>query len=95
VADDSGARSKPGTNEYAGAHNNLGTARSKAGDATGAIRARKSPSSPRGSSINAHMSLAEELANAGQIEEAKQHVESAAALNPNDPRVQRAREQLR
>jgi tetratricopeptide (TPR) repeat protein len=80
--------------DFAQAHNNLGTARSKAGDATGAIRAFRDALRCSPGDINAHMSLAEELANENQIEEAKQHVQSAAALNPNDARVLRAREQL-
>jgi tetratricopeptide (TPR) repeat protein len=80
--------------DFAQAHNNLGTARSKAGDATGAIRAFRDALRCSPGDINTHMSLAEELANENQIEEAKQHVLSAAALNPNDTRVLRAREQL-
>jgi tetratricopeptide (TPR) repeat protein len=80
--------------DFAQAHNNLAVVRSRAGDGAGAIRAYRDALRCTPGDINAHMGLAEELANAGQVEEAKQHVESAAALNPNDARVQKAREQL-
>jgi tetratricopeptide (TPR) repeat protein len=80
--------------DFAQAHNNLAVARSRAGDGAGSIRAYRDALRCTPGDINAHMGLAEELANAGQVEEAKQHVESAAALNPNDPRVKKAREQL-
>ncbi len=80
--------------DFAQAHNNLAVARSRAGDGAGAIRAYRDALRCTPGDINAHMGLAEELANAGQVQEAKQHVESAAALNPNDSRVQKAREQL-
>jgi len=80
--------------DFAQAHNNLAVARSRAGDAPGAIRAYRDALRCSPGDINAHMGLAEELANAGQLDEAKQHVERAAVLNPNEPRVQKAREQL-
>ncbi len=80
--------------DFAQAHSNLAVARSHAGDGAGAIRAYRDALRCSPGDINAHMGLAEELANAGQVDEARKHVESAAALNPNDQRVLKAREQL-
>lgn len=80
--------------DFAQAHANLGLARSSAGDNAGAIRAFRDALRASPGDIHLHMSLAEELANAGQLEEARSHVRSAEALNPNDPRVVRARQQL-
>ena len=80
--------------DFAQAHSNLAVARSRAGDGKGAIRAYRDALRCAPGDINAHMGLAEELANAGQVDEARKHVESAAALNPNDSRLQKAREQL-
>jgi tetratricopeptide (TPR) repeat protein len=80
--------------DFGQAHNNLAVARSRAGDAAGAVRAYRDALRCNPGDFNAHMGLAEGLANAGQLEEAKEHVERAAALNPNEPRVQKAREQL-
>ncbi len=80
--------------DFAEGHSNLAVARSRAGDGTGSIRAYRDALRCTPGDINMHMGLAEELANAGEVEEAQQHVKSAAALNPNDPRVQKAREQL-
>jgi tetratricopeptide (TPR) repeat protein len=80
--------------DFAQAHSNLAVARSHAGDGAGAIRAYRDALRCTPGDFNAHMGLAEELANAGQIEEARQHVESAAALSPNEPRVKKARAQL-
>lgn len=80
--------------DFAQAHGNLGLARSNSGDTAGAIRAFRDALRHSPGDINAHLNLAEELANAGRLEEAEQHVTHAAALNPNDPRVLRARTQL-
>jgi tetratricopeptide (TPR) repeat protein len=80
--------------DFGQAHHNLGAVRSKMGDAAGAIRAFRDALRANPGEINAHLSLASELANVGQLEEAKEHVQSAAALNPKDPRVLKAREQL-
>ena len=80
--------------DFAQAHNNLGVARSKAGDFAGAIRAYRDALRCHPGDVNAHIALAEELANAGQVEEAKEHVSRAAEINPRDPRLPAAREQL-
>jgi protein O-GlcNAc transferase len=80
--------------DFAQAHSNLGLARSKAGDSAGAIRAFRDALRTSPGDIGAHMNLAEELANAGQLDAAKDHVARAAALDPKDPRVLKAREQL-
>ena len=80
--------------DFAQAHFNLGRARSQAGDSAGSIRAFRDALRCHPGDINTHIALAEELANAGEVESAKRHVESATVLNPNDARVKRAREQL-
>ena len=80
--------------DFAQAHNNLALARSRAGDAAGAIRAYRDALRCNPGDLNVHLALAEELANDGKLEEAKEHVTRAAMLNPNDPRVQKARQQL-
>jgi protein O-GlcNAc transferase len=80
--------------DFAQAHNNLGTARARAGDAAGAIRAYRDALRNSPGDINFVLNLAEELANAGQLEEAREFIARAAALNPKDPRVVKARAQL-
>ena len=80
--------------DFAQAHGNLGLARSKSGDTAGAIRAFRDALRSSPGDLSAHLNLAEELANAGLLEEAEQHVIHAAALNPKDPRVIQARTQL-
>lgn len=80
--------------DFAQAHNNLGTARARAGDVPGAIRAYRDALRSSPGDINLVLNLAEELANAGQLEEAREQVARAAALNPKDPRVLQARAQL-
>lgn len=80
--------------DFAEAHNNLGTARASAGDVPGAIRAYRDALRSSPGDINFILNLAEELANANQLEEAREHVARAAALNPKDPRVIKARAQL-
>ncbi len=80
--------------DFAQAHNNLGLARSKSGDFAGAIRAYREALRCSPGDVNAHIALAEELANVGEIEEAKVHINRAAEINPKDPRIQTAREQL-
>lgn len=80
--------------DFAQAHMNLGHARSKAGDSPGAIRAYREALRCSPGDINAHMALAEELANTGDVKSASHHVERAAALNPQDPRLPEARKQL-
>ena len=81
--------------DFAQAQSNLGLARSHAGDTAGAIRAFRDALRASPGDIKAHLNLAEELANAGELEDARQHIASAAALNPKDPRVLKAQEQLR
>ena len=73
---------------------NLGLARSRSGDSAGAIRSYRDVLRCAPGDVNTHFALAEELANAGQVEEAKEHVNRAATLNPNDSRLRAAREQL-
>ena len=80
--------------DFAQAHSNLGVARSRLGDSAGAIRAYRETLRCSPGDVNAHFALAEELANAGQVEEAKEHVRRAAAISPNDRRLPAAREQL-
>ena len=69
-------------------------ARSQAGDSAGSIRAFRDALRHSPGDFNAHLNLAEELANAGRLEEAEQHVAHAAALSPKDPRVLGAMKQL-
>jgi Flp pilus assembly protein TadD len=73
---------------------NLANARSKTGDSAGAIRAYRDALRSSPGDINAHMALAQELANAGDVKSAAEHVERAATLNPSDPRLPEARKQL-
>ena len=80
--------------DFVVAHNNLGLARSQAGDTAGSIRAYRDALRCNPGDINIHIHLAEELANDGQVDAARQQIESAAALNPNDPRLRAARAQL-
>jgi cytochrome c-type biogenesis protein CcmH/NrfG len=80
--------------DFAQAHSNLGLARSKSGDTAGAIRAYRDALRSTPGDVNLLLNLAEELANAGQLEEAKQHVARAAALTPREPRVLSAMKQL-
>jgi tetratricopeptide (TPR) repeat protein len=80
--------------DFAQAHNNLGLARSRLGDSPGAIRAYRDALRCNPGDVNAHFALAEELANAGQVAEAREHVLRAAEINPKDPRLNAAREQL-
>ena len=80
--------------DFAQAHHNLGLARSRAGDSAGAIRAYRDALRCNPGDVNAHIALAEELANVGELPEAKEHVRRAAEINPEDPRLQAAREQL-
>ncbi len=80
--------------DFAQAHANLGLARSQSGDTAGAIRAFRDALRHSPGDLTAHLNLAEELANAGRLEEAEEHVAHAAALNPKDPRVIQARTQL-
>jgi Flp pilus assembly protein TadD len=80
--------------DFAQAHSNLGVARSRAGDSAGAIRAYRDALRCNPGDANAHIALAEELANAGELNEAKEHIARATALNPKDSRLPAARAQL-
>lgn len=80
--------------DFAQAHSNLGTARSRIGDSAGAIRAFRDALRCSPGDVNTYFALAEELANAGQVEAAKEQIERAAAINPNDARLPAARAQL-
>jgi tetratricopeptide (TPR) repeat protein len=80
--------------DFAQAHSNLGTARSRLGDSAGAIRAYRDALRCSPGDVNTYFALAEELANAGQVEAAKEQIQRAAAINPNDKRLPAARAQL-
>jgi tetratricopeptide (TPR) repeat protein len=80
--------------DFAQAHSNLGLARSRLGDSAGAIRAYRDVLRCSPGDVNAHFALAEELANSGQVEQAREHVRHAAAISPNDARLPAARQQL-
>lgn len=80
--------------DLAQGHSNLGLARAKAGDADGSIRAFRDGLRCNPGDINSHMNLAEALAKADRVEEARQHIRSAEALDPNDPRLPIARKEL-
>lgn len=80
--------------DFAQAHSNLGLARSRLGDSSGAIRAYRDVLRCSPGDVNAHFALAEELANAGNVDEARNHVLRAAAINPKDARLPAARQQL-
>ena len=80
--------------DFAQAHSNLGMAHSRAGHTQAAIQSYRDALRCSPGDVNAHIALAEELANAGDVKTATEHVERAAALNPKDPRVAKARQQL-
>lgn len=80
--------------DFAQAHHNLALARSRAGDAAGAIRSFRDALRCNPGDFNTHLALAEELANDGKVAEAKEEVNRAAVLSPNDPRIPKARQQL-
>jgi tetratricopeptide (TPR) repeat protein len=80
--------------DFGAAHHNLGTARSRAGDGPGAIRAFRDALRCTPGDVNVLFALAEELANAGQLPDAVDCVKRAEALSPQDPRLPAARQQL-
>lgn len=80
--------------DFGAAHHNLGIARSRAGDAHGAIRSFRDALRYTPGDANVLFALAEELANTGQLSDAIDCVKRAEAIAPNDPRVPKAREQL-
>ncbi len=80
--------------DFAPAHHNLAIARAKGGDSAGAIRAYRDALRCAPGDVNTLFALAEELANAGQLKEALECVNRAAAIAPRDPRVAKARKEL-
>ncbi len=80
--------------DFAQAHYNLGYALSRAGDSAGAVASYKEALRCAPGEVGTHMALAEELQRAGLATEALEHVNRAAELSPEDPRVRQMRERL-
>ncbi|MFM1768779.1 MAG: repeat-containing protein YrrB [Verrucomicrobiota bacterium] len=81
--------------DFAQAHYNLGYALFRSGDAAGAAAAYREALRSNPGEAGTHLALAEVLVRLGQGGEAARHLDRAAALAPNDPRIARLREQLR
>jgi tetratricopeptide (TPR) repeat protein len=81
--------------EFAPAHSNLAFALARMGDSAGAIRSYQEALRFNPGDMESHLALAEEFGLIGRAAEGWPHLERAASLAPNDPRLPRLREKLR
>jgi Flp pilus assembly protein TadD len=76
------------------AHYNLGLCLAKIGDSPGAIASYQEALRCTPGQIGSHLALADELARAGRLEEARAHLQDAMRIDANDPRITRLRDRI-
>lgn len=80
--------------DFAQAHANRAVARSRQGNVTGAIEGYRDALRCGPGDAGFHAGMAEELARIGRADDARQHVEQALMIDPNQPRAKAIRERL-